>query len=447
MLAAGTQRRLAMGMTEMVSTESKHAKILIVDDDPQVLKLLSLLLSEYDYLIETAQNGQECIENIRKTNPDLVLLDVFMPVMNGIDACRIIKADPEIRHIPIIVLTSTADHETKHKCLDAGANDFLAMPIDQTELVIRIKNLLKLQAFEEIRLKNRILVENKKVLEQKNMELEKAYSDLKAAQSQILQQEKMASIGQLAAGIAHEINNPVGFIMSNLGSLQKFAGKLTDFIKIQSDAIENIAARKEEIETVISRVKEKKRSMKIDYIIDDLTKLINESLDGATRMKQIVQDLKAFSRTDEKEQKPADINAGLESTINIVWNELKYKAVVKKEYGDIPRTKCNLGQLNQVFMNILVNAAQAIDKQGEITVRTWQEGGNINVSISDTGAGIPPEHLNRIFEPFFTTKEVGKGTGLGMSIAYDIVKKHKGEIIVESDIGKGTTFTIKIPIG
>jgi two-component system NtrC family sensor kinase len=149
----------------------------------------------------------------------------------------------------------------------------------------------------------------------------------------------------------------------------------------------------------------------------------------------------------------ADINAGIESTINIVWNELKYKVTMHKEYGDIPQTKCNPGQLNQVFMNILVNAAHAIEKQGEITVKTWfvppyggEEDGHIYVSITDTGSGIPPDKLNRIFEPFFTTKEVGKGTGLGLSIAYDIIKKHKGEIKVESELGKGTTFIVKVPV-
>ena len=277
-------------------------------------------------------------------------------------------------------------------------------------------------------------------LETQHLELEAAYQELKHAQSKLMQQEKMASVGQLAAGIAHEINNPTGFIISNLRSLQKYADRVTEFIRIQSEALANLPS--EDAETV----EKQRKSLKVDYIIDDLRNLVKESLDGADRIKKIVQDLKSFSRVDEAELKMADINIGIESTINIVWNELKYKATVKKEYGDIPQIRCNPGQLNQVFMNILVNAAHAIEKQGEIRIRTWQKDGGINVSIADTGSGIPKDKLSRIFEPFFTTKEVGKGTGLGLSIAYDIVKKHKGSIEVESEVGKGTIFTVKIPV-
>ena len=288
------------------------------------------------------------------------------------------------------------------------------------------------------------------ITEMKNIsrDLEKAYGDLKAAQSQILQQEKMASIGQLAAGVAHEINNPVGFIMSNLGSLGTYLDNVTAFLKEQSAALRSAVSRgaADETRDETQRLEKRRKDLKIDFIIEDTASLIKESLDGAERVKKIVQDLKSFSHVDEAQQKPADINEGLESTINIVWNELKYKATLKRDYGDIPITRCNLGQLNQVFMNLLVNAAQAMEKQGEITVKTWLEDGNIRISISDTGCGIPRENLKRIFEPFFTTKEVGRGTGLGLSIAYDIIKKHDGKIEAGSEVGKGATFTITIPV-
>jgi PAS domain S-box-containing protein len=286
------------------------------------------------------------------------------------------------------------------------------------------------------------------ILEVQHRELENAYAELKSAQSKVLQQEKMASIGQLAAGVAHEINNPIGFIMSNFSTLQKYLDRLSAFIKAQSEAIhENINdTEKQGTGERGNRIKELKKSLKIDYILEDLDNLIHESLDGAERVKKIVQNLKSFARLDEAGQQMADINEGLESTINIVWNELKYKATVTKDYADIPMTKCNPGQLNQVFMNILINAAHAIEKQGEITVKTWSDNGYIYVSISDTGCGIPQDKINRIFEPFFTTKDVGKGTGLGLSISYDIIKKHSGEINVESEVDRGTTFTIKIPV-
>jgi len=278
------------------------------------------------------------------------------------------------------------------------------------------------------------------ILDIQHHDLEQAFHELKEAQAHLVQQEKMASIGQLAAGVAHEINNPTGFIMSNLGSLRKYADRLTEFIATQDRALGELpAVWSEEIE-------KQRKALKVDFITDDLRNLISESLEGAERIKKIVQDLKGFSRLDETEQKLADINAGLESTINIVWNELKYKAEVKKDYGILPQTKCNPGQLNQVFMNLLVNAAHAIEKQGKIAIRTWAENGSISVSVRDTGCGIPANTMNRIFEPFFTTKEVGKGTGLGLSIAYDIVKKHSGLIDVQSEVGKGTTFTVTIPV-
>jgi two-component system NtrC family sensor kinase len=276
---------------------------------------------------------------------------------------------------------------------------------------------------------------SEEALNQKNLELEKAYAELKSAQSRILQQEKLASVGQLAAGIAHEINNPMGFIISNINTLNKYLAKIWRYV----GTLEGVAAPGREIE-------EERKTLKIAFIREDTGSLIAESLEGAERVKKIVQDLKSFSRLDEAEYKFADINAGLESTINIVWNELKYKVSMVKQYGELPLTKCNPGQLNQVFMNILVNAAQAIETSGEIFLKTWSEDRKIYILISDTGCGMPHETMEKIFEPFYTTKDVGKGTGLGLSIAYDIVKKHNGDIRVESEIGRGTSFTIIIPV-
>jgi PAS domain S-box-containing protein len=275
--------------------------------------------------------------------------------------------------------------------------------------------------------------------------LDAAYQKLKSAQSQILQQEKMASIGQLAAGVAHEINNPMAFIISNLSSLRKYSEKVTGFIELQSGAIHKLSVFDETLQ-ITGELEKQKKVVKLHYVLEDMGHLIDESLEGAERVRKIVQDLKSFSRLDEAEFKVADINQGLESTINMVSNEIKYKATLNRQFGTIPQTACNLGQLNQVFMNILVNASHAIEAQGEIAVSTTCDDSQIYITISDTGAGIPPDKLTRIFEPFYTTKEVGKGTGLGLSIAYDIIKKHNGEIRVESEVGKGTVFTIVIPV-
>jgi signal transduction histidine kinase len=286
-------------------------------------------------------------------------------------------------------------------------------------------------------------------VEQINRQLEKAFTELKNAQSQIIQQEKMASIGQLAAGVAHEINNPMAFIISNLGSLKKYSNKIIQFVSSQEKALAELVkvegADNETMASIHKNIEETKRSLKIDFIMRDIEELLTEALEGADRVKIIIQDLKGFARI-ANESAMADINEGIESTINIIWNELKYKAKLEKEFSKIPLTKCNLGQLNQVFMNILLNAVQAIEIQGEIRVKTWTESNSIFISIADTGTGIPSEILTRIFEPFFTTKEVGKGTGLGLSVTYDIIKRHEGEIRVESELGKGTTFTIIIPV-
>jgi two-component system NtrC family sensor kinase len=186
--------------------------------------------------------------------------------------------------------------------------------------------------------------------------------------------------------------------------------------------------------------------LKLDYITEDVGDLIDESLDGAERVRKIVQDLKTFSRVDEAAWKQVDLIECLESTINMAWNEIKYKATLVRDFAELPPVRCYPHQLNQVFMNLLINAAQAIDKEGQITVKAWQEEEEVFFSVTDSGCGIPRENLDQIFMPFFTTKEVGKGTGLGLSVSYEIVQKHQGEILVESEPGKGTTFTVRIPI-
>lgn len=267
--------------------------------------------------------------------------------------------------------------------------------------------------------------------------LEKAYALLQASQAQLVQQEKMSSIGQLAAGVAHEINNPMGFITSNLNTLRRYVDRLGEFVGVQEKGLRG--------ECSLEEVAAQKRRLKIEPIINDISALIGESLEGSDRVRKIVADLKSFSRVDQAEIQLADLNECLATTLNIVWNELKYKATVIREFGDIPRIRCYPQQLNQVFVNLLVNAAQAIEQQGEIRVKTDAKDGSVVIVVGDSGCGIPPDIRNRIFEPFFTTKPVGQGTGLGLSISYDIVKKHGGTMTVESHEGKGTTFTITLP--
>ena len=271
-------------------------------------------------------------------------------------------------------------------------------------------------------------------LEDEQRELTQLLSKVDEAQQQLLQSEKMAAIGQLAAGVAHEINNPVGFVNSNLGTLKTYTQQLLQLI----DAYESGDA---------VNIAEQRKIADLDFLREDLPALLEESRDGLERVTRIVQDLKDFSRVDQAERQRADLNAAMQSTLNVVRNELKYKADVVLELGQIPEIVCIPAQLNQVFMNLLVNAAQAIPERGTITVRSGLERDHVWFEIEDTGSGMSEEVRKRIFEPFFTTKPVGKGTGLGLSISYDIVvKKHHGRMDVHSELGKGTCFRLWLPV-
>jgi len=294
------------------------------------------------------------------------------------------------------------------------------------------RTTILLDALEQ--LYNRLSEQNRNLAEI-NHSLEEKVEN---TQQQLLQSEKMAAIGQLAAGVAHEINNPIGFVNSNLGTLKTYIERLMKLV----DAYESVARGGDPAQLEAAR-----RGADLEFLRDDLPSLVKESHEGLTRVTKIVQDLKDFSHVDQAELQEADLNAGLESTLNVVWNEIKYKAEVVRELGDIPHVSCVPAQINQVFMNLLVNAAQAIEKRGRIFVRSGRENDFVWFEIEDTGKGMTDEVRQRIFEPFFTTKPVGKGTGLGLSISYDIVvKKHGGRIDVSSTPGAGTRFKICLPL-
>ncbi|CAN7457328.1 ATP-binding protein [Pseudoduganella sp. LjRoot289] len=282
-------------------------------------------------------------------------------------------------------------------------------------------------------------ITSRKLMEQAQQEL---ISKLREAHEQLLQSEKMASIGQLAAGIAHEINNPVGFVNSNMGTLQNYVTTLFGVV----DAYEQILSSPSAPAPVQARIAAIRDEADLEFLREDVTALVKESMDGLKRVKDIVQALKDFSHVGETEWQVADLHHGLDSTLNIVSNEIKYKCTVEKQYGALPQIECLASQLNQVFMNLLVNAGHAIKERGTITLRTGAENGWVWVEVGDTGCGIPQENLNRIFEPFFTTKPVGSGTGLGLSLSYGIVAKHGGRIEVASELGKGTRFTVRLPV-
>jgi len=386
-------------------------RILIIDDEPGIRTSLAGILELKGYEVNTAKNGSEGLITLEEGHFNLALLDLDLPDTTGLDLLRQIKE--KYPDMEAIILTGNATFDSAVEATNLGVFSYLVKPYDIDQLLLLIRRAIEKQ---------------------------QSAAELQASQLQMFQSEKMASIGQLAAGVAHEINNPMGFILSNLSTLAKYTERMIDFLQAQSELL------KSQFESdKLAELEEKRKQIKLDYIVSDIPQLISESLEGAKRVKNIVQDLKTFSRRDEKEWKFADINNCLESTLNVVWNEVKYKAELIKSYGDLPPLKCNPGQLNQVFMNLLVNAAQAMETRGTITLKSWHDQGCIHVLISDTGCGIPDEAKDRIFEPFFTTKEVGKGTGLGLSISYDIVKKHDGRIAVESKPGHGSTFTVILP--
>ena len=267
--------------------------------------------------------------------------------------------------------------------------------------------------------------------------------ELGQAHGLLLQSEKMASIGQLAAGVAHEINNPVGYVNSNLGTLGKYMADIFNLI----DKYEQTEMLMDCHEQEVGELRQFKKNIDLDFLRQDAVSLLAESRQGLERVKNIILDLKGFSRINANEEWMwADIHQGLESTLSVVWNELKYKCAVKKEYGTLPQIYCLPSQLNQVFMNLLVNAAQAIEVRGEITIRTGHKDNKVWVEIADTGKGIPAEHMPQLFDPFFTTKPVGQGTGLGLSVSYSIVEKHHGRIEVKSEVGKGSVFRVWLPV-
>ncbi len=303
-------------------------------------------------------------------------------------------------------------------------------------LIKLIPKILSLASPEQIKLFN---IE----LQKKNDLLNEANKKILETQNQLLQSEKMASIGLLAAGIAHEINNPIGYVTSNFSCLEEYHHQYMQLFNAYS-LFDSYTGKEEEQRQDIFQLKE---AIAFDFLREDIPKLFGESLEGLSRIQTIVKNLKDFSHPSSYDNWSIDdIHKGLDTTLSIAWNEIKYKAEVIKDYGIISDVECLPAQLNQVFLNILINAAQSLESQGTITIKTQQKDNTVIITISDTGLGIPENLLGKIFDPFFTTKEVGKGTGLGLSLSYGIIKKHHGKITVNSELGKGSAFSIYLPI-
>jgi len=412
------------------------ASILIVDDNSVNRHVLAYILRDSYPLIEQAEDGDECLSKLQGQNFDLLLLDLNMPKKSGFEVLSELNLHP-LAHKPAIIVVS-ADNKpaTISRALKLGASDYVTTPFNRDELLARVKTHLALRMREQD-LEERV-AERTRELEQSNLQLQKT-------QNQLLQAEKMASLGQLAAGVAHEINNPIGYIKSNLGSLRDYVTDLIRLIGIYQQTevfIDDAAARKQ--------LAAQQKTMNLPFLKDDIKLLIEDSLTGARRVKQIVSDLKVFSHPEQKEWQLLDINDCIHSVLNIVHSEVKYKADVHLDEGlQLPEIQCITTQIYQVITNLLVNASQAIEEHGDIFICTQLAPKNSNIVeilIRDTGCGMSAEVKKSIFNPFFTTKPVGQGTGLGLSVSYGIIESHGGHIQVDSTEGEGTCFTLSLPI-
>lgn len=389
--------------------------VLVVDDSRSARAHIAEILTSAGLSVVTAVDGVEGLEALEGQSCDVVVSDLEMPRLDGIGFCRAVKEDERFRSIYFIMLTACSEVQTKVSSLNIGANDYIVKNTHPEEVLARVYAGLRIRKLER---------------------------DLAKSQARFLHGEKMASIAQLAAGVAHEINNPTGFIVSNLGTLCKYFERLGRFIDEQSRALNVVGQGSPELEGVL----QKQKQLKIDQVLQDGGDLIAESLEGAQRIGNIVSNMRNALNLQEYESRPADLNQCMELAIDFVLRQFNISEHLKKEYGEIPMTCCYPNEINQVLINLLTNAAQAVSCAGEIRVSTWTEDEQICLSVSDDGGGILADHLPRIFDPFFTTREVGKGVGLGLSLAYDIVKKHEGDITVDSELGKGTKITVRLPV-
>ena len=409
-------------------------KVLIVDDDPVVQFMLKDMVTLQGHDVTVCGDAESALGRYQRERYPLLLIDWVLEDMSGLELCRRIRALPHGESSVIIAVTGRTEADDLRAVLDAGFDDYVPKPVDQKLFNIRL-------TIAEARL---VEIAKRKEAEQ---QLTCAYERLKENQTQLVHSEKMASLGQLAAGVAHEINNPVGFVTSNLGTLAEYTEVFTRLLDAYQTLTDQLSPDQSAAgQDILHGITEIRETEDLDFIREDIDALVAESLNGMHRVKEIVQGLKSFARVDEAEMQIADVNEGIEATLKVVWNELKYKCKVHTKLKALPQIRCYPGQLNQVFMNLLVNAAHAMEERGAITIETEMTDSDVVIRISDTGVGIPEEHLSKLFNPFFTTKPVGEGTGLGLSISYGIIQKHGGRIEVDSAVGRGTTFTIYLPI-
>jgi signal transduction histidine kinase len=412
--------------------------VLVVDDTPENLDLISQMLQDSGYRVRPAPNGKLALRAARLDPPDVILLDINMPEMDGYQVCRELKSDAVLKDIPVIFLSARMDIQDKVKAFNIGGVDYITKPFQVEEVLARIRLHLSLRRLQ-LRLAHQ------------NTQLDQALRELKTTQEQVIQSEKFAALGVLIAGIAHEINNPINFIQTSITALQKDFQDLKTFIQIieEQREIPERASLPGELDKI-------KSELEFDTLVDEMSTLFANIHEGIRRTQDIVSSLRILARQDDKTTEDVDIQTIIDASLNVMSNRMKNRIQVKKTYAQIPKLNCKPGKIGQLFTNIISNAIDALDKESQpkkpacIFIRTQLARQNddtyIAVHITDNGSGIPEPLISKIFDPFFTTKDVGKGTGLGLYISQGIAKDHKGHIQVESSPSGGSTFSVFLPI-
>lgn len=427
----------------------ESSTILIVDDNPTNLKVLCAAIANYGWVILVATDGESALEQAEYAQPNLILLDVMMTGINGFETCQQLKANPLTQNIPVIFMTALTDTIDKVKGLSIGAVDYITKPFQTEEVLARVKVHLKIHSLtkqleaQKIQLADRVT--------ERTVELSDAMQELQQSQLQLVQSEKMSTLGQLVAGVAHEINNPVGFLSGNLFHIAKYA----------NDLIEHLKLYRQNYPQATPDIEKNARDIYIEELIEDLPQVITSMNVGIERIHHISTSLRTFSRADTSTKVDFNIHEGIDSTLLILKHRLKANHKIPeieiiKEYGDLPNIQCYPGQLNQVFMNLITNSIDALEEYAaknsqpnKITIKTSikPDVQSVLISVKDNGPGIPLEVKERIFDQFFTTKSVGKGTGLGLSISRQIIEdKHQGKLSCISVSGESTEFIIEIPL-